>query len=198
MKSLNARTSRQDRRRKSAVNSQTDGADRYRSFFEHALEGLFRSTPEGRFTEVNPVLVRMLGYRSAEEVLALNIPDDLYVDPQQRQRLRTRYEDSGVVQGEELLWKKKSGEHIVVSLHATVLRDARGKLLGYEGLVLDVTERKRSEQALRWNEERYRSLAIAPAQMVWTFDRQGQPMDDLPMWRAVAGQGAEEIRQGGW
>src|SRR5215510_16134906 len=142
MKSLNARTSRRGRQKKSTVKSQSNGADHYRSFFEHALEGLFRSTPEGRFTEVNPALVRMLGYRSAEEVLALHIPDDLYVDPAQRERLRAAYESGGVMQGVEVLWKKKNGEHLVVSLHGTVLRDARGKLLGYEGLVLDVTERK--------------------------------------------------------
>jgi len=59
----------------------------YRSFFENALEGLFRSTPEGRFVEVNPALVRMLGYESAEEVLVLKLPDELYVDPTQREYL---------------------------------------------------------------------------------------------------------------
>ena len=81
---LDPRPSRQSRQKKSVMPSLSNGADRYRSFFEHALEGLFRSTPEGRFTEVNPALVRMLGYRSAGEVLALHIPDDLYVDPAQR------------------------------------------------------------------------------------------------------------------
>ena len=54
--------------RKRREKSAREHADRYRSFFEHALEGIFRSTPEGRFVEVNPALVRMLGYQSAEEV----------------------------------------------------------------------------------------------------------------------------------
>jgi len=175
-----------------------NGEDRYRSFFEHALEGFFRSTPEGRFTEVNPALVRMLGYKSAAEVLALKIPDDLYVDPAQREQLRANYENSGTVQGVELLWKKKNGEPIVVSLHASVTRDSQGRLLGYEGLVLDVTERRRSEEVLRWNEERYRSLAVATAQIVWAFDPQGQPMDDLPLWRTFTGQSVKEIKEGGW
>jgi len=194
----NPRPSRQSRQKKSVTTPLPDGADRYRLFFAHALEGLFRSTPEGRFTEVNPALVRMLGYRSAEEVLALHIPDDLYVDPAQRERLRADYESGGVMQGAEVLWKKKNGGHLVVSLHGTVLRDARGKLLGYEGLVLDVTERKRAEEALRWNEERYRSLALATAQIVWAFDPQGRAIDDLPLWRAFTGQSIEEIRQGEW
>jgi PAS domain S-box-containing protein len=74
-----------------------EGKDRYRSFFEHAVEGIFRSTPEGRFTEVNPALVRLLGYESAEEVLALRLPEDLYVDPLQRAHLRAHYEPRGVI-----------------------------------------------------------------------------------------------------
>lgn len=80
-----------------------------RSLFEHALEGIFRSTPEGRFLEVNPTLVRMLGYQSAKEVLALKLPDDLYVNPVERERLRTHYEVSGAVDGEELQWKSGCG-----------------------------------------------------------------------------------------
>ncbi|HEV8715863.1 MAG TPA: PAS domain S-box protein [Candidatus Binatia bacterium] len=198
MRPLNPRPKRQKQQRKSVRQTPADGADHYRSFFVHALEGLFRSTPEGRFTEVNPALVRMLGYRSAEEVLALHIPDDLYVDPAQRERLRANYESTGVIQGVEVLWKKKNGEPLVVSLHASVLRDARGRLLGYEGLVLDITDRKRAEEALRWNEERYRSLAVATAQIVWAFGPQGQAVDDLPLWRAFTGQSVEEIKRGEW
>lgn len=78
------------------------GTSHYRSFFTHAGKGLFRSTPEGRFVEVNPALVRMLGYTSAEEVLALRLPEDLHVDPTQRAHLRARYDTVGGVAGEEL------------------------------------------------------------------------------------------------
>lgn len=188
----------QAQQRKSTVKRPRNEEDRYRSFFEHALEGFFRSTPEGRFIEVNPALGRMLGYKSAEEVLALKIPEDLYVDPAQWKQLRADYEGAGAVQGVELLWKKKGGQPIIVSLHASVSRDPQGHLLGYEGLVLDVTERRRSEEALRWNEERYRSLAVATAQIVWAFDPHGQPIGDLPLWRTFTGQSVKEIKEGGW
>src|SRR5262249_42861963 len=126
--------------------------ERYRSLFENALEGIFRSTPEGRFLDVNPALARMLGYESVKEVLALKLPDDLYVDPGQRERLRAGYEAAGVLDGVEVLWRKKSGEHIVVSLYARALRDAEARLY-YEGVVLDITERKRMEQKLRESEK---------------------------------------------
>jgi PAS domain S-box-containing protein len=131
----------------------------YRAFFENALEGFFRSTLEGRFLEVNPALVHMLGYASAAEVLALKLPDDLYVDPTQRQWLRATYEAAGVVKGEALLWKKKNGEQIIVSLHARALHGALGRVVGYEGLVVDITERKRIEEALRQSEARYRTVS---------------------------------------
>jgi PAS domain S-box-containing protein len=60
---------------------------RYRSLFENAAEGIFLSAPEGRFLEVNPALVRMLGYDSADELLALHLPEDLYVNPMDCGRL---------------------------------------------------------------------------------------------------------------
>lgn len=131
----------------------------YRSLFENALVGIFRSIPDGHFTAVNSVLVRMLGYSSTEEVLALKLPEDLYVDPTQRDRLRATYEADGMLTGVELLWKKKGGEPIIVRLYAQAIHETRGRLVHYEGLVLDVTEHKRVEEALQLSEERYRLVS---------------------------------------
>ena len=121
---------------------------RYRSLFENALAGVFRSTPAGYLTAVNTALVRMLGYDCADDVLALKLPDDLYLDPTQREHLRAQYEISGVVEGVELYWKKKNGDPIVVSLYARTLHDSEGRVVGYEGMVLDMTARKREQEAL--------------------------------------------------
>jgi PAS domain S-box-containing protein len=104
---------------KKAEGALRESEARYRSLFDNALEGVFCTTPAGCFLDANPALVRMLGYGSVEEVLALKIPDDLYVEPAQRQRLREEaYEQTGTIAGVELLWKKKTGEPITVSVYA--------------------------------------------------------------------------------
>jgi PAS domain S-box-containing protein len=151
------------------------GTDRYQQLVAHTRVGIFRSTPQGRFTDVNPALVHMLGYASATEVLALKLPSELYVDPAQRAWLRATYEASGVLDGVEVRWKTKGGEPITVGLYARALRDARGRVTGYEGMVMDVTARTRAEEALRQSEERYRLLSQSISDYAFSFriDAQG-------------------------
>jgi PAS domain S-box-containing protein len=131
----------------------------YRSLFENALEGMFRAQPGVGFTDVNPALLRMLGYESAAEIQTLKLPEDLYVDLEHRRRLDQQFDTRGFISGDEVLWKCKDGRSIVVSLYAQVIRDEQGRLLRYEGAALDITERRRAEEDLRKNEELYRTLA---------------------------------------
>ena len=144
--------------------------ERYRSLCENALESVFRSTPTGRFTDVNPALVRMLGYDSAAELFALQLPDDLYVDPAQREQLQLTHNPLGKIEGAELLWKKKNGEPIVVMMYAKADRDARGNILAYEGMVLDITARKRTEAAVQAEAQIAAALAQAGQALIATLD----------------------------
>jgi PAS domain S-box-containing protein len=165
------------------------------SLFEHALEGIFRSTPDGRFTMVNPALVRLLGYTSAEEVLALRLPDDLYADPDERTRLRACYEHAGVLDGVEVRWKKKGGELIVISLYARVIRDVRDRVVGYEGMVLDMTAHRRAEAALKASEAKYRTIFAASPDFIYLTDSEGRLLDANPAlleWQELS---LEELRQ---
>jgi len=88
---------------------QRQSGEYHRSLFEHAVVGLFRSTVEGRFVAVNPALVEMLGYASKAELLALNLPTDLYVRPEDRARLIERYGKVDRVDGVEVAWRRKDG-----------------------------------------------------------------------------------------
>lgn len=98
--------SKLSREKSSRSVTQEADARSYRVLFASAPVGIFRSTPAGRFIEVNPALVRLLGYTSTEEVLALQLPDDLYIDPAQREALRAQYEASGLLDGVAVRWKR--------------------------------------------------------------------------------------------
>jgi PAS domain S-box-containing protein len=164
----------------------------YRSFFEHAQEGLFRSVPEDRFTEVNPALVRMLGYDSPEEVLALTVSRDVYADEQERERLRAEFDPQGVINGREVQWKKKDGTPFPVSLFARALKNARGKVIAYEGMALDLTAQKRAEE--NWQNSEHRFRVFMESTQAATFVYQEQRILYVnPSAEAITGYSRQEL-----
>jgi diguanylate cyclase (GGDEF)-like protein/PAS domain S-box-containing protein len=126
--------------------------EQYRTIFEHSVEGIFQTTPSGRFLVANPAMSRMLGYPSPVDLVdqAVNIDRDLYVDPVRRAEFRSLLDQQGSVHGFEAEVYRKDGERIWVSTSARVVRDAAGAPLYYEGTAEDVTERKRAEETVEY------------------------------------------------
>ncbi|HEY9635622.1 MAG TPA: ATP-binding protein [Coleofasciculaceae cyanobacterium] len=124
---------------------------KYRSIFENAGEGIFQSTPEGRAITANPTLARILGYDTPEDVIAhyTDIARQLYVDPNRRAEFVRLMEQHGAVSKFETQVYRKDGSIIWMSMNARVARDESGNPVYYEGLIEDITERKRAEEALR-------------------------------------------------
>jgi two-component system cell cycle sensor histidine kinase/response regulator CckA len=120
-------------------------ADLHR-LFERSPVGMYRSTSDGRFLYVNPALVTMLGYDSAAEVLALDLPRDVYVDARERTELVARYLAEEVVEGVEVKWRTKQGSVLYVRIYGYVVDDEDGE--GFEATAVDVTELHRAEEAL--------------------------------------------------
>jgi two-component system cell cycle sensor histidine kinase/response regulator CckA len=137
--------------RRQVVQSLCEVQEKYRSVFEHAVEGIFQSTPEGKYLSVNPALARIKGYASPEELIADmdDIGEQSYVDPTRRRDLKELMEERGVAMGFEYEAYRKDGRKIWLSLNARAVRDAEGSLLYYEGTVEDITERKRLADQLR-------------------------------------------------
>src|SRR3954470_16457674 len=129
---------------------------RYASLVERAGYGIFRSLPEGRFVEVNAVLVRMLGYSSADELLALDLARDVYLDPEERPRLRAR-PNLPPADWITTRWKRRDGSPITVRLSVRRVKHADGDVVAFDGIVEDVTERERHDE-LRRRSERMASL----------------------------------------
>jgi PAS domain S-box-containing protein len=130
---------------------------RYRSLFESVPIGLYRSTPEGRIVDANDALVQMLGYPSREKLLETPA-QALFCDPADRQRWQAEMDAKGVVSYFVTQLKRYDGTPIWVVDRARAVRDPQGTILYYDGSLVDITEQRRSEEALRASEARYRAL----------------------------------------
>jgi len=123
---------------------------KFRSIFENSIDGIFQTTPDGKYLSVNPSLARIYGYDSAEQMLQelTNIAKQLYVDSDRRQQFISLIESNGKVAGFESQIYRRDGSIIWISENARVVRDEQGKVLYYEGTVEDITQRKQAEEAL--------------------------------------------------
>jgi PAS domain S-box-containing protein len=122
----------------------------YRGIFENTVEGIYRSTPDGRLLRANPALVKLCGYRSEEELIAAmqDIATEWYVEPERRATfLRQMEQNDGATNFVSEVYRHRTGERLWVMENARAVRDKAGKLLYFEGTVLDITERKRAEEA---------------------------------------------------
>jgi len=121
---------------------------RYRSLIDNSAFGIYTSTPDGQFLTVNRALVRMLGYDSTQELLALDIDREVFADPNARGRFFARYADSPSYRV-EVEWKRKDGSAITVRLNGRAMRDERGDITSFETFAEDVTTREVIEERLR-------------------------------------------------
>jgi PAS domain S-box-containing protein len=121
------------------ITDRREAERRYRELFDNIQEGLFFSTPEGRFVEVNDALVTMLGYSSRDELLQVDIPSQIYTSPEQRQLHAQAMEKDGHMRNFEATLRRKNGSPIYVLINAFGMYDTLGRLLQIRGLMLDVT-----------------------------------------------------------
>jgi two-component system NtrC family sensor kinase len=121
------------------ITDRREAERRYRELFDNIQEGLFFSTPEGRFIEVNDALVAMLGYSSREELLQVDIPTQVYFSAEQRRLHSEAMERDGHMRNFEATLRRKNGSPIYVLINAFGMYDTVGKLVQIRGLMLDVT-----------------------------------------------------------
>lgn len=125
--------------------------ENYRSIFENALEGIFQSSPEGHYINVNPALAKIYGYDSPQDMInsVTNIGRQLYVDPKRRSEFRDLLRQQGMIKNYEYECYCKDGQIIWNQVDARVVKDKQGEILYYEGIVQDITERKQREAKLQ-------------------------------------------------
>jgi PAS domain S-box-containing protein len=121
------------------ITDRREAERRYRELFDNIQEGLFFSTPEGRFVEVNDAMVQMLGYTSREELLQIDIPTQLYSSPEECEHHTSELKREGSLRNFQATLRRKDGSSIHVLINAFGLYDHQGNLLQIRGLMLDVT-----------------------------------------------------------
>jgi PAS domain S-box-containing protein len=142
---------RDDTGRRKSQEDLRQAEERYRSIFENAQEGIFRSTPEGRIIMANPAMARIFGYVSPEEYIN-SITDaarQLYVNPGERANVQKMIEKHGFVKNYETQLYRKDGSIIWISLTMQAVRDEKGQILYYEGMDEDITDRKENVERMR-------------------------------------------------
>ena len=162
----------------------------YRNLVERLPNGVYKSTREGRFIEVNPAMVKMLGYRSKEELMAVNIKPDLYLEPDDHQGTLLQEKLEGM---EIFRLKKKDGSEIWVEGHGWYTPDHNGEILYHEGIMRDVTERKIAEEILRESEERFKLLFEKAPIGYQSLDENGYLINVNETWLELLGYQKEEV-----
>ncbi|HLZ35045.1 MAG TPA: PAS domain S-box protein [Nitrospira sp.] len=134
---------------------------RYRSIFENAVEGIFRTTLDGKYLVVNPALARLYGFESPEEMMisVTYIAQHNYVEPGRLDELMRRMSEEKEVIGFESQIRRKDGGVIWVSENVRAVRDGSGAIIGYEGTVENITQRKEAEERLQQSLDRLRTLS---------------------------------------
>ena len=144
--------------RKKAQAALVESEEKYRSIFENAIDGIFRSTPEGTFLSVNPAYARMLGFSSAQEMYGASdyIRNRRYVDPEDWAALGHALGTQGSVQRFETRIFRRDGRAIWIAMNAHAVRDSLGRVQYYEGTVEDITESRKAGEALNESLENLR------------------------------------------
>ncbi|MEW5720095.1 MAG: PAS domain S-box protein, partial [Chloroflexota bacterium] len=170
-----------------------ESEQRFRSLYENSSVGIYRTTPDGRILLANPALVQMLGYASFDELARRNLEQEGFDPAYARADFIRVIEREGEIRGLESAWIRKDGTAFFVRESARAIRDLLGKIMYYDGVVEDVTDRKRAEEKLRASEERFRTVADFTYDWEYWMDMAGNYVYVSPSCERVTGYRAEEF-----
>ncbi len=154
----------------------------YRRLFEHVGVGVYISSKEGKFLNANQALLDMLGYESKEEFLKINIAKDLYLKPEDRKKFQEMIEKDGRVIDYEVDFKRKDGKAIPVLQTSHVRYDQDGNVLGYEGINVDQSQRKRMEREIKESHDFLNKIIQSSPNSIMAADMKGNIM----IWNRAA------------
>ncbi len=170
-----------------------ESEERYKNLFERVRHGIFISTKGGRFLDCNPALLNMLGYRSREEFLKIDIGRDLYVNPEDRRTFQGLVERDGFAKDYEVEFKRKDGRKITILLTAHPIRNQGREIVGYEGLFIDITERKEMERRIQEAVRKFQKISEMGEEGILVIDEGNRIIFANSMATELTGYGNERL-----
>jgi len=165
---------------------------RYQALFDNIPDGVYRSLPDGRLLAANPALVRMLGFDSADELLAEGDARALYADPADRKKLLAELERSGSARNVEVRLKRRDGSEIAVLANVrAVTSDNNGDAV-FEGTLTDISDLLEAREALEDSEEHFRALCEQALDVINVIDESGAILYASPSSRVLTGRSPAE------
>jgi PAS domain S-box-containing protein len=157
-------------KRKRSEDALRESEERFRSLFENAAIGLYRTTPDGKILVANPKIMQMLGYSRFDDLAKLNLMiEDIYVD-MSRQIVMEMIEKEGQILDFESKWKRSDGSIIYIRESSRAIRDENGDVQYYEGVIEDITDRKRAEDAVKRRGDEFAALYQTTRDLAWQND----------------------------
>jgi PAS domain S-box-containing protein len=139
------------------ITNQRERESRFTELFESLHEGVYFSMPDGQWLDANTALVHMLGYESKAEIQTVNV-EDLYVDPAERAAVLDEMNRKAMIVDREIHLRRKDGREIVCLDSARAIYDADGKVIRYQGTLVDITQKREMEAKLQDQQEFNRRL----------------------------------------
>ncbi len=159
--------------KKQALAALSASEEKYRTLQENLPLGIYRSTPQGKILAVNQAFVSLLGYHSRFEVLSLS-SFDFYLEQKYREELMARLEKEGAITNFEAQLLRNDSTTLWASISVKAVKDEEGSILHLDGIVEDISERKKVEQALIASEAKYRILAETAQDIILMHDLEGK------------------------
>ncbi len=169
-----------------------ESEEKYRGLVNNLNVGIYRSPPKGRFIEINPAIVRILGYNSYDE-LKNTLVTAIYQNARDRKLFLKKINTYGSVKNEELHLKKKDGTPIIAQVTARAHRNEAGEIDWIDGVIEDITEHKKDQQALYESETKFRTLVENIQDIIILYDGNDNIKYINPACKTLLGFAPEEL-----
>ena len=166
--------SRDISRRKNSEQALFESERKYRTIIENMQDMFYRTDLEGNILMISPHGARLAGYNTPEELIGLNTMRDIYMNPYDRERFMALLKEKGTVDNFITTLKTRDGKGVIVSVSSHFFRDEQGNIAGVEGLLHDITDLKKTEEELRINESRFRTLFESDDDAIFIKDGNGR------------------------